>query len=718
MDGPHSTRLCRPSTASLVPIDPARGNRQRRLCQHRRVPRRHLLIHFALWSVALTQPVADLYGRNMTAFSAAKMAPLEIVAFVALLATAPTLFMSAVEVTAARVAPGSRRAIHLALVWPAVFLITLLVSNSVGFEFDPAVYPVCFGASFGVLWLYDRRPAVKTWMSWLSVLGIVATGTFVAQLWPLIVPPVPALADVAVRNVDTPVFVVIMDELPLYALLDENGNVNAERYPAFARLQREATWYPDTTAAANYTDQAVPAILASTWSDFAPYPTAAGYPRNLFTLLGGSMTMAATEPITSMCPASVCSKRVKAPSGFDPGRLSDFVLDAGAVYAQRLLPRHTRELLPSNNRRWTSFAMSEPSFVMTGGARRHLENIVEGATELAAEGGPQVRFVHSETPHFPWYVTPDRQIAINVPTFGRNSSVTGALRFYYQRMLYQLVAADAALGEAFAALDAAGVWDDALVVVSADHGISFISGQDQRASDLTNADQITDIYRVPLFVKFPGQSTGVRSDCAAATVDIVPTIVDVLDVDTNWTFDGGSLADGTCPVRSERVIHESGGKSSALRDGFESTLARLAYYSELVPASGDARAIARVGRSADLVGTSVDLDTLPASTVEVTWNLDGADVFDDVRPGRWERSPAIVTGAMWGTFPPGSELLVTVDGVVAGAADVGGVDGLSRLGVVLDYGIFTVPGASYTVELVLRDAAGRLSRIGPPNFSP
>ena len=362
--------------------------------------------------------------------------------------------------------------------------------------------------------------------------------------------------------------------------------------------------------------------------------------------------------------------------------------------------------------------MSDPSFVTTGGLITHLENIVEGGQLLASDEGPQLAFVHAEAPHFPWYVTPDRRIAINVPTFGHNTSVVGALRFYYQRMMYQLVAADAALGDAFAALDSAGIWDESLIVVSADHGISFISDQDQRISDLSDADQVTDIYRVPLFVKYPGQQGGVISDCPAATVDILPTVADVLGTDTDWAFDGGSLAGGKCPDRTERVIHESRGRSDVLTDGFEATLARLAYYTALVPASGDARAIARAGRSGDLIGTPVDIDNLPPSPIDVTWNLDGADVFENVRLGRWERSPAIVTGPLWGNFPAGHELIVTVDGVAAGVADVSGVDGLSRLGVVLDYGLFSDEGASYEVELVLRDDRGRLFRIGPPNLYP
>jgi arylsulfatase A-like enzyme len=102
----------------------------------------------------------------------------------------------------------------------------------------------------------------------------------------------------------------------------------------------------------------------------------------------------------------------------------------------------------------------------------------------------------------------DCQRAARVPEVGRNSLFADDARFTYQRMLYQTMAVDAALGDAFAVLDDAGLWEEALVVVAADHGVSFIPGEDQRNSDLDNPDApcFTDLIEAIPFKWAAGQS--------------------------------------------------------------------------------------------------------------------------------------------------------------------------------------------------------------------
>ena len=54
---------------------------------------------------------------------------------------------------------------------------------------------------------------------------------------------------------------VVFDELPLASLMGPGGRIDAERYPAFARLARGATWYRGATAVHDSTALAVPAML-------------------------------------------------------------------------------------------------------------------------------------------------------------------------------------------------------------------------------------------------------------------------------------------------------------------------------------------------------------------------------------------------------------------------------------------------------------------------
>jgi hypothetical protein len=76
------------------------------------------------------------------------------------------------------------------------------------------------------------------------------------------------------------------------------------------------------------------------------------------------------------------------------------------------------------------------------------------------------------------------------------------------------------------------------VVVTADHGVSFREGESARQLSGANA---TDVLSVPLLIKRPGQSVAERRDDPVQTVDILPTITEILDLpDAAWV-DGRSL---------------------------------------------------------------------------------------------------------------------------------------------------------------------------------
>lgn len=674
--------------------------------------RRHAAAYFALGAVAITQPVVDLYGKNLTVFSASKVGALEIVIFLALLIAAVPAVLLLVDAVASRFGRVVHEAVHLVLVWPLLYLISLLVCRTAGVSADAVVYPLCAVTASAGLWLYASRPALRTWVSWLSLVSVLSAGTFVVQAWPLFRSQEPPLADVALANPDVPVFFVILDEMPLYPILRTDGNVNGTRFPAFARLQSEGTWYRDTVAVSNFTHEALPAILASEFSHANAIPAVGEYPRNLFTLLGGAVDVDATEPVTSLCPRSVCPAAAEASGGVDFARLRDFLFDAATVYALRVLPESTREQLPDTAKGWAGFVDVEGRMAETSGTYAQLDAIVEGARRLASPGGPTVSFVHALVPHFPWFITPNGQRATRVTEVGRNSAVVTDARFTYQRMLYQTMAVDAALGEAFARLDAVGLWDDALVVVAADHGVSFEPGQDQRNSDLSDPAQIDDLYRVPLFIKYPGQSRGEVSDCAVTNMDIVPTVAGVLGVETSWEFDGASLADGRCPERTVRTVRSAQGGTLDLTEGFSAVHRRVDFYDTLVAANGDGRSIAAVGRSAPLIGRPIEADR--TADPGIIWSIEFPDLYRNISLAPGEDSPAIFTGGLVGDFADGDEMIVVVNGVAAGVMAVGGRRGVIGFGAVLDYGLFDEDGASYEVTLVLHGRDGRLSRLGPP----
>ena len=107
-----------------------------------------------------------------------------------------------------------------------------------------------------------------------------------------------------------------------------------------------------------------------------------------------------------------------------------------------------------------------------------------------------------------------------------------------QRLLLQIGYVDRELGKLFARMLAQGIFDQSLIVLTADHGISFEVGVNDRR--IVNGANIDEEAPVPLFVKAPGQRVG-RTDAAyASTIDIVPTMADVLNVRMPYRADGRS----------------------------------------------------------------------------------------------------------------------------------------------------------------------------------
>ena len=96
-------------------------------------------------------------------------------------------------------------------------------------------------------------------------------------------------------------------------------------------------------------------------------------------------------------------------------------------------------------------------------------------------------------------------------------------------------------------LKSQGLYDKALVILIADHGISFTPGKAPRTLQDGNAHEL---MWVPLFVKTPQQRTGAVSDRSIEQVDLLPTIADVLKIKVPWRVDGVSAL---APERSRRT---------------------------------------------------------------------------------------------------------------------------------------------------------------------
>jgi hypothetical protein len=142
-----------------------------------------------------------------------------------------------------------------------------------------------------------------------------------------------------------------------------------------------------------------------------------------------------------------------------------------------------------------------------------------------------------------------------------------------QRQLLQLGFADRLLGRLVARLKSQGMYDDTLIVVTADHGFAWKLGVDTRRSvDSSNVDELGP---VPFIVKHPGRPRGSVNPALARTLDVAPTIAGILGVPLGYRADGRSAFSRA--VRARRMVRVMKRDFSAVvRISREAWLARRA----------------------------------------------------------------------------------------------------------------------------------------------
>ena len=678
--------------------------------------RRHFLTYLALSTMAIAQPLLDLYGKNTTVFSAAKLSPLEVLVFLLLVGLAPASICIGLDRFSALFGPKVNEATRLCLISGLSLLLGLAVARWL--DVNSNVPSIAIGVLFALVIpiAFDRSKPVREWSRWLSLLAVAVMGSAVIAMQPVLFESDGPKSDAVVGKKDVTVLQVIFDEFPLYPLLDSDGLVNAERFPGFAELANGSTWYRNSVAESNFTHQAVPAILASQVPDQVGGPFLAQYPKNIFTLFAGATSVGGIEPVTSLCPHSVCGGKAGATASFSASRLKTFLRDAAYVYGQRVFPPVLRKYVPSIEGTWGGFGAVKNRFKdqFDVGVLSQVD-AVESAIKIVTEAtSPRVQVVHALLPHAPWRITPDLRVDELSSTIStQNPDDEEVVRDTYQTFLYQVGAADRVMQNVIKDLKSSGKWDSTMLVVTADHGISFIPASPQRNTDFTDFDQVADVYRIPTFVKYPNQKTGIASDCAITNLDLLPTIIDVTQTKSSWTFAGRSLAQN-CPTGRTRNIVSATGEKAELAGGFEEVRERSAHYAQIVSNVGPIRTVAAVGESASLIGTRIGEHV--ADSRVANWTVKQKRLFQNVSGERGATIPGMITGEITVSQPleQGTEGLVVVDGIAAGViGELSSARSSVNFAAVLDYALLT-PGP-HTVELFVRNPDGTLTSVGAPS---
>ena len=670
-----------------------------------------------LWAFAVAQPLFDLLGKTPEFFVVRGSTGGDVVVFALVLTLAPPAVLAGIEALAGLVSSRAASATHLVL----VALLSAVLADEVIRKHTHSTLLVfltaaLLGAAFAVA--YARTRAIPLILTVLAPVPVIFLGVFLARSPIAKLDGTAKALSIGAPRRDPPIVVVIFDEFPVTSLMDGRRRVDAGRFPNFAALARQATWYRNATSVHEYTTEAVPAIMTGLYPKERALPLAKDHPDSLFTFLASRYREDVYESVTQICPMTICPRRRASFSD----RMRSLADDLEVVYGHLVLPKRLEDRLPSVSNTWQDFGGLNHQ---NGESTERNPLILKSATELNSEVGQQMwrdqRFtweawvdriepssrptlylMHLLMPHYPWRYLPDGK------QYGNSNGIDGlqndrwALDPWivaqgWQRHLFQAGFTDRLLGSLMGRLKREGIWNQALVAVLADHGVSFIPGEHRRAVDDGN---LPDIASIPLFVKYPDERRGRISDKNAESVDVVPTIADVLGVRLPYRVDGISLRS---PRGHEAVVVREGPGGDVTGSAVRVHRAKYATLSRQLElfGSGSWAHVYSMGPHRELIGRAVPAST-PRSAVSVT--IDGESLLRDVDLGSL-LSPGHVSGRV--SRGP-LDLAVAVNGRVAAVTRTFNVDGDQHFGAFVPDKAFR-QGANQVDVYAVRD--GRLERL-------
>jgi hypothetical protein len=656
---------------------------------------------FVLVGFAVAQPLFDLLSRNATFFVAHRSVPVDIILLIVILCILLPALVVLIEAVAGLFGPRARKCVHGFMVAGLLAVIALPALEKI-FELPGTALIV--GAAIlgvGVTIAYMRFHPVRMFLTVLSpaillfpclflfnspVSKVVFSGD--AFHSPVVIPEVHAAP---------PIVFVVFDALSLTSLMNEDREIDPIRYPNFAALARNANWFRNATTVSDYTHMACPAMLSGIYPDKPRLPTAAGYPHNIFTLLGGSYDLIVDDPNTQLCPERLCGK------GAERGkhenlkeRISSLLLDLSVVYLHIVFPSDLSAGLPVVTRSWKGFmaddrlkpekhaeqkSLTTPlkqdfwlNYV-TGERPRQLVRFIKS---IDYSEQPALYYLHIVIPHEPWrylptgkeYTQPAEYKRIRgLSEFGHGetwSSDEWAVVQAYQRYLFQVGFVDRLLGAIIDRIRAVGLYDRSLIVVTADHGISFRPDDKRRPITKTNYQ---DIMPIPLLIKVPNQHEGVISDRNVESIDILPTIADILGISLPWAVEGQSVFNLSIPERTKKFFFRSSKDKkdverlvfrASIDEKYDTVDQMIALFGSGVKPDG----LFKIGPHNNLVGQHVsEIGVVEGSGIMV--ELDQARLYEHVAPDA-PFVPAQITGCIMMARPIETtmNLAVSVNGII------------------------------------------------------
>ena len=267
--------------------------------------------------------------------------------------------------------------------------------------------------------VYVRFPPARTLLTVLgpAPLGFVALFLLVSDASDLVFPASADVQAVHVRS-SAPVVLVIFDEFPVHSLMGRRPH-RRRRYPNFARLARDATWYRNTASVDQDTPYAVP-------GDPRRAPAAPGAPagrgrppaQHVQPARGPRLRAARARGRDALCSPGLCTDRQ------DSARSGD---DVAALYAPRAAPDEVEDELPSverdrrarrsPTRAWSPRETKRHRYIRIHANLAHDRpgRFEQFVSEIEGDPGPRLHLIHILLPHVPYQYLPSGRFYRRTP---------------------------------------------------------------------------------------------------------------------------------------------------------------------------------------------------------------------------------------------------------------------------------------------------------------
>ncbi|MHB2265856.1 sulfatase-like hydrolase/transferase [Aliihoeflea sp. PC F10.4] len=503
---------------------------------------------FAILSISIGLIYSSL-ADNPTFFVAHQTQPVDVFLMIVAVSIigplALTLLVAAICWIAGRISARLGSVILDVALFIAASVLALVVWKS-ALSVDPAwIWAIALVSAVIFVAAYIRYPAVG------SVVGFASIG--------IVVLPVQFLLDSNIRQIylpatnvaddqmpvdaaqpiapDTPVIWLTFDEFPLTAILTEDLQIDGALFPNFKRLADTSYWFRNGTTAYMSTLASIPASMSGRKpTELIRIADTNSYPVNLFTLFGPGRRVIAHEPLTKLCPEQMCANETLPTMR----RLSGLFSDIRVLASHMVLPDPAVFGISPIGDQWMGFGGEAGNDTSSEGywTFGRVDHFRRALAEISSSKESPLFFHHLLLPHSPYifFHNGDYYLSKSVAVRGERDGIWSDNELWaqlgYLRGIHQIGFADRLLGELFDKLNAEGLLERSLIVVTADHGRGYRAGsgtRDFRASAAGSGHHLADIASVPLFIKLPDQIAGRTTDVPMETIDLLPTVLRTLN---------------------------------------------------------------------------------------------------------------------------------------------------------------------------------------------